>query len=735
MKNFTRLISFLFLALLILSCEKQDFDNGFNDVPTIDLIDSQFQSENFGESVKANFYGVVRNESRQNLEGVQITIGNTITTTDRNGIFILNDVDVFENFAYIKAQKSGYLNGSRVVVPNKGGTNRILIELITKEVTATINSGEFSEVITQDGGKVSFPGNFVTSDGNPYTGQVDVMVHYLQPNRSTTFSQMPGSLFAQTEGNDARNLETYGMISVNLFSPSGQELNIDENSPATIELPVDYSQTSTAPETIDLWYFDEEVGYWKEQGTATKVGDKYIGEVTHFSWWNCDIPLEYINFCFSLSPESNNSNTPYSVIIQRVLNNQFIFSGYVYSGEELECGLIPKDEEIRVFIYGAGSNCPSLLIHQEELGGFSTDTSVEISFTQQQTLTTNLVGTITNCNGNPLTSGYVFIDAPNTFSIVDGMININIEHCQNEPIDVQIFDHDSGQWTIIYNVNLNGGTIDLGSLSTCEDSGGIYNGDITLSNQNDIDNFGMFDYRIINGTLRISDDNTSTSITDLTPLSTLVEVKDLFVITSNESLESLEGLNSLIATEDLAISGNALLTSLQGLDNLSSVDHFSIRSNIGLLTLEGIENLTTIKTLSLGYNPLLNSISALSNLTSLNQFYLENNDAITTLVGLEQITSIYYLWISGNDALEDLNGLENLITMLPANFFPSIVIGNMPPSNFDGSFVHEPNISLSDYCALENLFVNGNGTSVIVYIQDNLYNPSAQDIVNGNCSL
>ena len=46
----------------------------------------------------------------------------------------------------------------------------------------------------------------------------------------------------------------------------------------------------TAPETIPLWHYDKTTGLWKEEGTATKNGDKYVGTVTHFSDWNCDVP-------------------------------------------------------------------------------------------------------------------------------------------------------------------------------------------------------------------------------------------------------------------------------------------------------------------------------------------------------------------------------------------------------------------------------------------------------------
>lgn len=736
MKNCTRLISFFLLVLLIQSCEKQDFDNGLNEVLTEDVIDSQFQSENFGERIKGNFVGLVRNKSGMKLEGVQITIGNSMTTTDRNGVFVMNDVDVFENFAYIKAQKAGYIDGSRMVIPKTEGANRIAIVLLDKEVTERINSGELSEVSLPSGAKVSFPGNFVTSDGNAYNGQVDVVMHYVYPNYTTTFTQMPGGLFAQTASNDAASLETYGMISVSLFSSSGQELNIDEESPATLEFPLGFNQSAVAPETIKLWYFDEEVGYWKEQGEATRVGDKYVGEVTHFSWWNCDIPFDAIDLCFSLSPENGDGDAPYYVLIRRSINNQLIFSGIVHSGEELECGLIPKNEEVEFFVYNVGITqaCYGQLIHQEVIGGFSMNTTVDISFPQQQQLTTTIItGTATNCNGNPLTNGYLLINNNNFSSITNGIINVGVQHCDDENVIIQVYNADSGEWAYVDNITLTGGTLDIGTMSTCGNTGGIYNGNVALTSQEEVDEFGIFDYIVINGSLTIADGNTATSITDLTSLSNIETVTSTIQVTGNGSLESLEGLNNIRSVEDVRISGNALLTSLQGLDNINNLNLLTVRSNNALLNLGGMQSLTSINALSLRDNPALNSLSDLSNVTSINQFFLNNNDVITTLAGLEQITSMVYLWITNNDNLENLDGLENLVSISGGNFWPGLMIGWGPTDTPD--HIPAANTSLTDFCALENLMTNGNISFDQVFIGNNAYNPSISDIANGNCSL
>ena len=760
-KKLTQLLLLLLFSFVFESCNDEDYDS--ITIPAFDvdsaINDAAFASENFGESTTANFIGTIKDWEDNPLPDTQITIGNTVTYTDRNGIFIINNVDVFENFAYVKASKPGYIEGSRVVIPKTDGENRIEIELREKNVTRTVNSGEVSELQYATGG-VTFGGGFIRPDGSQYNGQVEVLFDYLRPNSFTTFLRMPGSLFAQTEDNDARSLETYGMLSINLFSPSGEELNIDPNTPATIKFKIDFTQTDIAPETINLWYFDEQVGYWKEEGVAVKEGDEYLAEVTHFTWWNCDLPLDFVNLCFSLSPTNDDASSIYYAQINRVSNDQLIFSGQVYSDAGLECGLIPENEEVKISIYGVAGDCFGQLIDEQIFGPFSSDANIDVSFTEEFSSTT-ITGTVTNCSGIPLTNGYVFIDIDNIFNITDGILNFGIQHCSIniETIDVQIYDYDTGLWSIVDGVVLNGDSWDLGMLSTCEDTGGVFNGDVTLETQEQVNNFGLSNYTTINGSLNIGGNfNQTSNITDLSPLINLEAISEFLKIEYNNitSLDGFSNLNSVGYT--ITVRYNTNLISLEGLDNLQILGGLKILNNPLLTSLVGLEQITTINgAFRIQNNTMLSSINQLSNLTSVGELYIENNTNLVSIVGLNQITSISwlqirnqdlltdlselsglinvdYLFIAGNDGLTSLNGLQNLIDNL--GLYIGIGI------EFD-IFVNDPNINLTDFCGLTNLFVNGNyvadGNTTAMFfdgvtIVNNAYNPTIQDIIDGNCS-
>jgi hypothetical protein len=91
-------------------------------------------------------------------------------------------------------------------------------------------------------------------------------------------------------------VESYGFADINI-SANGKELKLADGKKATLTYPVAASQKANAPATIPLWYYDYDKGQWREEGAATLQGDKYVGEVSHFTPWNVDVPIDisYLN--------------------------------------------------------------------------------------------------------------------------------------------------------------------------------------------------------------------------------------------------------------------------------------------------------------------------------------------------------------------------------------------------------------------------------------------------------
>ncbi len=245
-----------------------------------------------GQTVTTSITGTVLDESNAPITGAQVKAGGQTTTTNSSGGFLFSGIQVPVNRYVVNVEKSGYFKGSYADAPVANGTSTIKIYLMTMGTTQTINSSSGGEAALQNGSKVVLNANSVAnSDGSVYNGNVNLSVGYLDPTSENFSSLVPGGdMQAQRSDNSQATLYSYGIIKVSMKGDGGEDLNLKSGSQSEITVDIPSSMASSAPSTIPLWHYDETTGLWKEEGTATKQGDKYVGTVSHFSDWNCDVP-------------------------------------------------------------------------------------------------------------------------------------------------------------------------------------------------------------------------------------------------------------------------------------------------------------------------------------------------------------------------------------------------------------------------------------------------------------
>ena len=447
MKNYFKqkaVIVVLFIAaLLIVSCNPTDDTSPPSQNPTPGSF-----SENFGASATRDFIGRVVDVSNNPIAGVDIKIGSTTVQTDVNGVFVVNGASVFEKFAYITAKKAGYFDGSRTMVPSTG-KNNVKITMISNAVTATVASGTTSQVTLPNGTKVSFDGFFKDAAGNAYSGNVQVSMYHLAASNSNISSIMPGSLLAQATDGSAKVLETFGMLNVELKGSAGQKLNIGTGHLAEVSMLIDPAQVASSPASIPLWHFDEVNGFWKQEGSATKVGNKYVGNVSHFSWWNCDYPSQWATLIVNVV---NAANSPLANVRVDVLPSGYTYApqGYTNAGG-LVTGPVPANLALSIKIYDACNNvlltipCPAIA-----LGATYTLPTVVIN--NSTTNISTIQGNLTKCNGSNVTNGYVLLTTSGitqAAAITNGSFSFNTLYCGATTANYTLvgYDYDNLQTT------------------------------------------------------------------------------------------------------------------------------------------------------------------------------------------------------------------------------------------------------------------------------------------------
>ena len=434
-KTIVLLLGIFIFSTTFTSCKETGGDNP----PTPPQSDF---SENFGNSVDRDFMGKIMDSSHNPISGATVQIGSDSATTDDNGIFIIEGATVYQRFAYIEVTKSGYLKGSRSLVPTDA-MNQVSIILLDENTVGSVSSGQDGEVNLPNGTSVKFDGAFKDENGNAYSGTVSVMMQHLDPSDPDINLKMPGMLYAQNANNNERILETYGMLNVELRGSGGEKLNIADGHTATIEIPVDPTQTN-APSTIPLWHFNEEIGVWVEDSQADLVGGKYIGQVSHFSWWNCDAQFPTVNLCMQIT---DGTNPVYGIKVELWRANATYPNAGWSDGNGEICGLIPANETLTMKVIDPCGN----LISTTSIGPFSSDTNlgtITISALQTSTIT----GTLLDCNNNMVTDGYVILKYGTynelTYTVTNGTFTFTTLSCvANGSFTLEGLDNNSFQTT------------------------------------------------------------------------------------------------------------------------------------------------------------------------------------------------------------------------------------------------------------------------------------------------
>ena len=461
----TQFISILLILNLFLfsSCKLDDVNDTYTQQqgPIPDTF-----SEYFGNEIARDFLGTVVDKNHMPIEGVNITIGDETQRTDSNGVFIIRNAAVNERFGYIKAEKIGYIHGSRSVVPSEG-TNKVTIMLLDANVVDTIESGSEATVSLINGSSVSFDGNFVKEDDSAYSGSVNVILHHLDPADEDMEQQMPGMLYAQNEEGAERMLQTLGMLAVELRGSNGEDLNLAEGSTSEIKISVDTNLLSIAPATIPLWYFDEVNGYWKEEGQASLVGNMYVGAVSHFSFWNCDIPAEAVTLCVTVT---NENGIEFSNLNIAITSGTYGTRGGITNEKGEVCGLVPSNESLSISL-STTDICGNIELLTEQIGPFTSDSSISIVVPNtSNTYLETITGNLNNCAGDPVTNGYIVLsynDQVFTSLVNDGEIEISIIKCNDSPFTLHGVNLEDIETSDTVSYTFTTPLTNVGTISTC----------------------------------------------------------------------------------------------------------------------------------------------------------------------------------------------------------------------------------------------------------------------------
>lgn len=394
----------VFAALLFFSCRK---DNTLTNDGPITVPD-------FTTKVTVgNVSGFVTNENNNAVQGATVKIGGSTITTDEYGYFEANNVLVVKQAATVTVTQPRYFKGIKTFMAEEGKGAFFRIKLLPKIIAGTVNAASGGTVNTTTGVKIVFPADAIVNaaTSSTYSGTVNVAATWLDPTSPELNSIMPGDLRGIDAGNTLKLLTTYGMVAVELSGSSGEKLQLAAGKKANLTFPIPSSILSTAPATIPLWSFDEEKGLWKEEGAATKTGNNYVGDVGHFSFWNCDVPGNSVQFGVTFINSAGNP-IPGLYVKLSLLDNPTNHSWGITSPNGYVGGAVFANQQIRMDVFGANPAICNTVIYSQTFSTSNTNISLGQIAINTNTLLVNISGTVSNCSNTAVTSGAVMMNTP-----------------------------------------------------------------------------------------------------------------------------------------------------------------------------------------------------------------------------------------------------------------------------------------------------------------------------------
>jgi len=448
---------FLFLSLALASCHK-DLEETIitEDLYTPPVI-----------KINGSIIGVVRDNIGREIEGAVVRVGNEERISDGDGRFYFRNIPVDANGTFVHVEMANHFQASRRVFPKPNAVNYAPLTLIIKENTGTVDAATGGTIQVANGVSIKLPANgIVTSDGAPYAGLVSVSAEWLNPASSDIYSYMPGNLQGINSENEEVALGTYGMMAVELNGTGGTRLNLAPGFKAELKFFIPTQLQGSAPAEIPLWYFDEKTGLWREEGIAVKQGLFYVGEVSHFSFWNCDAPFPVVKVEGRIL---TSEGQPLSNIYIRVnilgtiltgggfTDNNGYFIGKMPAGQSLEFEITDGCEDV---------------IHTINVGPLNADTNLgDITIPTGSTdHYRTITGVIVNCDNEPVSNGVVracqYGNCYYSTTDATGNVDFGFFSCNTGGLTIKAFDLDA----VLESITLtfpHDEDVNLGTLAVC----------------------------------------------------------------------------------------------------------------------------------------------------------------------------------------------------------------------------------------------------------------------------
>ncbi|MBB1287270.1 carboxypeptidase regulatory-like domain-containing protein [Flavisolibacter sp. BT320] len=415
-------------------------------------------------ATSVNGYVTYRN-GNTGISGATVTLGNRTVITDKYGYFEFRDVQVVKEAAALSVVKGGFLKTIKTFIVSEGRATFLRVGLFPVDRQGAFFASVGGGYYDTHGISITIPGNAMVHaiTKQPYTGDVIMQLRYFL-RRGGEYTKLPGDDRGIDSLGAVKWLDSYGVVSIECKGSGGEPLELAPGKTATLKIALLFGTASSAPPFAPMWYFDEAKALWRQQGTAIKAGDYFVAQVSSLANWNVAQPYDLVRFRCTLTDPSLKP-IPYTWIVLEEVGSQSDGIPFVTDSSGQVLGFIPDGKRFSLRYTGC---MPTGVVKS------FTTTGSDVSLGNIVVPATNVAtvsGTLVNCNGQPVTNGYVMLAHSGRIMVNStGQFSFPVLVCGDPVSDyIRIIPEDltTGQTGNAIQDTLQVGVNNYGTLSVC----------------------------------------------------------------------------------------------------------------------------------------------------------------------------------------------------------------------------------------------------------------------------
>ncbi|QEQ96100.1 carboxypeptidase-like regulatory domain-containing protein [Neptunomonas concharum] len=270
---------------------------------TVDVTVAGGEPEPLTSTVQGRITDVAGNVVSAAIEVLQNGTSVLTSNSDAQGRF---DLTLEEDKQYVLKLSAQGFAAQSVPIQSPGAAGKVFfdITMIAAGAPQSFQSAESALMVGSDGAQVNVqPNSFVNAAGNLVNGDIQVTITPVDVSRAASLAAFPGD-FVGIQESDGTETPIISLGTVEYeFTQNGQPLQLAPGVTANIEIPIyidTYQDGSSIQlgDQIPLWSLNEDTGIWLQEGYGTVVessasptGMAMAAEVSHFTWWNCDVVM------------------------------------------------------------------------------------------------------------------------------------------------------------------------------------------------------------------------------------------------------------------------------------------------------------------------------------------------------------------------------------------------------------------------------------------------------------